>query len=437
MRKLVAGLLALLMCGVGFANGQHFVKPPGGDAASDVAPDPRRSFAPADPVDIPQPPDDYHQLPSDEHTGSHAEDFDEIEPKHGRVWFRGDYLLWFIQDPDLPPLVTTGPTTDASPGALDNPFTVLRFGAANTETHERHGGRFAIGYWFDPYHRCGVEVDGFFVGNRSIDFRQGVTAGNNVIARPFLNATSNQQDSSLVAFPGLVTGSVAIRAESSLHGIESNVVFTPWRSVDNHYFGLELLGGFRYVNLEESLVITENSQVVAPDILFSGNTIGVVDDFNMDNSFYGFQVGTRAMFRIRRLEVALIGKVAIGDSHQQATIRGATGVDTQPATINAGGLLAVASNSGRFTRDEFAVVPEAGAQVSFQICQNIKIYAGYTFIYWSSVLRPGDQVDLTVNPAMVPTSTTFLAGGPARPLFPGKSTDFWVQGANFGLKIVY
>src|SRR5262249_2446662 len=35
--------------------------------------------------------------------------------------FVGEYLLWWTKNARIPPLLTTGPTTDARPGALDQP----------------------------------------------------------------------------------------------------------------------------------------------------------------------------------------------------------------------------------------------------------------------------------------------------------------------------
>jgi Putative beta barrel porin-7 (BBP7) len=55
-------------------------------------------------------------------------------------------------------------------------------------------------------------------------------------------------------------------------------------------------------------------------------------------------------------------------------------------------------------------------------------------MYLSSVVRPGDQVDRTVNVANVPTSLAFgLPGGPASPAPQFVRTDFWAQGVTFGV----
>jgi hypothetical protein len=56
---------------------------------------------------------------------------------------------------------------------------------------------------------------------------------------------------------------------------------------------------------------------------------------------------------------------------------------------------------------------------------------GYSLIYWSRVVRPGDQIDLDVNPDYLPPATTPVTG-PARPRFVFRESDFWAQGLSVG-----
>ena len=92
----------------------------------------------------------------------------------------------------------------------------------------------------------------------------------------------------------------------------------------------------------------------------------------------------------------------------------------------------------RATRDAFAVVPEVGVNVGYQITESLRLFAGYSFIGWSDVARPGDQIDVGLNPNLIPTSATFGApGGPPRPALAVQRTDFWAQGVNFGVEWRY
>ena len=56
-----------------------------------------------------------------------------------------------------------------------------------------------------------------------------------------------------------------------------------------------------------------------------------------------------------------------------------------------------ATNSGSFTRNEFSVVPEIGINLGYNVTQNLRLFAGYNFLYWTNVLRVADQVDTTLN----------------------------------------
>jgi hypothetical protein len=244
----------------------------------------------------------------------------------------------------------------------------------------------------------------------------------------------------LVTFPGVMSGQVALDAPSFLQGAESNLSAA---LVRREHFRLEGLAGFRWLNLSEGLHITESSLVtLAPQFVglipFDGNTIRVIDNFDAHNHFYGSQIGTRAELQFKRWSLSLLTKVALGVSHEVVTVGGFTGIDTQPAKAVNAGLLAVSSNSGQFSRNTFAVVPEAGLDLGFRLTDRIRVFGAYSFLYWSNVARPGDQVDTTVNPNLVPTSTKFgAAGGPARPAFAFRSTDFFAHGVNLGLEFRY
>jgi hypothetical protein len=57
------------------------------------------------------------------------------------------------------------------------------------------------------------------------------------------------------------------------------------------------------------------------------------------------------------------------------------------------------------------------------------VSTGYTFIYFSQVARPGDQIDRNLN--LTQLGGAPLVGAPL-PQFPWVKTDFWAQGVNFG-----
>jgi hypothetical protein len=78
-------------------------------------------------------------------------------------------------------------------------------------------------------------------------------------------------------------------------------------------------------------------------------------------------------------------------------------------------------------------VPEAQLQVGYTLQSGVRLFAGYEAMYISNVVRPGDQIDTTVNftgnPVVTPGTVLTGAARPA-PQFNGSS--FWAQGFKLG-----
>jgi len=355
-----------------------------------------------------------------------------------RFWVSGEYLLWWIKNSHYPPLLTSGSATDALPGALGMPGTQVLFGG-DVDNQDRSGARVALGGWLDGDGRLGVEAGYFFLGTRSVGLTSGGSGvpGSAVTARPFFNLLTNAEDASLVSYPGLASGVVSASASSELQAGEANALLG---LCDGAHVRVELLAGLRYLRLDEKLGIQEDSQVSNTAAAFADDRIGVLDRFDTVNDFYGAQLGARAAFRYGRWEALLLAKVALGDVHESVTIGGSTAITTATGStsVSPGGLLALPTNSGTFHRDEFAVVPEAGIRVDCRLTRHLHAFVGYSFLYWSEVLRPGNQIDPRLNVNEVPTSKSFgAAGGPSRPAFSFNGTDFWAQGVSFGMEFRY
>ena len=140
------------------------------------------------------------------------------------------------------------------------------------------------------------------------------------------------------------------------------------------------------------------------------------------------------------MQVGVTAKLALGATQELVVIDGGTTL-SQPgaAPVTApGGVLAQTSNIGRYFRNEFAVVPEIGLKLGWQIRPHVAANVGYNFLYWSHVVRPGDQLDRTVNPSLAPTDQLFGNGlGANRPAFDFQSSSFWAQGLTVGLTFRY
>ena len=96
------------------------------------------------------------------------------------------------------------------------------------------------------------------------------------------------------------------------------------------------------------------------------------------------------------------------------------------------------TNSCTFRYDEFTAIPELGLKVSYHVNDRLRAFMGYDFIYWSDVVRPGNQINRNINVSHVPTSDLFNSGDDPRqpaPLF--HRSDFWAQGLAFGVELKY
>ncbi|MEM9825984.1 MAG: BBP7 family outer membrane beta-barrel protein [Planctomycetota bacterium] len=360
-------------------------------------------------------------------------------------WVSFEYLAWWQDGMSLPPLVTT--STD--PGVARNQAGVLGagptrvlFGGNDVLDDAFDGGRLRFGVWLDRCHTWGIGAEYFQLGSETDSF-SATSSGNPILARPFVNILNGGvEDSELVAFPGVISGNVGVRATSQLVG--GGFSIRRLQSCNEGCSGglfcgcaehvcsrSELLVGYRYLELEEGVTITEN--LVATD--GSNGRFDLFDSYETRNQFNGFDLGW--MYRRTRgfwtLDSTI--RLGIGNTRQRVRINGQTTI-TDPATTPTvqtlpGGLLAQRSNIGTYERDEFTVVPEWSLGLGYQLTDHLRATLGYNFIYWSNVVRPGQHISRDLNPNLLPPEADPLTGG-LRPQFAFDSTDYWVQGISVG-----
>jgi hypothetical protein len=337
--------------------------------------------------------------------------------------------MWTVKNGSTPPLVTQNLFPGALP-VIGVPGTQVV--AGGTQDYDiRSGGKFTVGFGLP----ClgvdfGLETTYFFLGDRS-HMAAFASPGTPSLGRPFvdvgpaLSGFANNANAELVALQGVVAGGVVVKTSSTLWGLEENfrqpICCGPNYKVD-------FLGGFRYLQLDESLVIAENLTALQG----GGGTFVVADRFHTRNDFYGASAGVEGEMNLRRWFVGGTFKLGMGDMHEVVNIDGST--FSSNSGLARGGLLTqVGSNIGRYTTDRFAILPEAGVKIGYNFTDHLRGYVGYDVIYVSNVVRPGDQVDVNVNPTLLPGNGP--RSGPLLPAFQMRTTDFWAQGANFGLEL--
>jgi hypothetical protein len=333
----------------------------------------------------------------------------------GVWWAQVEYLGWAVGGSALLPLLTSSPpgTPADRAGVLGNPGTVVLVGDDRLDNRLRSGSRLTSGFWLTPARTLGVEGSFFWLGDSTTGYHADVP-GTGILARPLDGPPSAE----LVAFPGTRAGSVAVVSASGVIGAEANVrtalTCGPGWRVDG-------MGGYRFLNLHESLAISERRADLA-----GGNEPGLVADvfdrFQTSNYFHGGQLGLVGEGRFGRVSLDAFGKVAFGAVFKTAEVSGSTRYVSSGSLpdIRTGGLLTGPSNLGRQTSESFVVAPEVGVRLGYSLTERMRFYTAYNFLYWSNVSRPGDQIDLT----------------PGRPLV-WEEGNVWVQGISGGLEVRY
>jgi hypothetical protein len=345
-----------------------------------------------------------------------------------RLYGEVAYMLTWISDGPTP-----GPLVVALPrgGVVGGPGTFVLNGGDKFNFDAFNGITATAGVWLDDHATYGIETSGFLLERQNLLFGTSASGGPNSplgLARPFVDATTGQVTPFPVAVQGALAGGVLTSATSRFWGADGDFVLNYRDSCQSR---IDLLAGFAYYDLRETLGINQSSVVLRGPFPGIGNNID--DFFDARNQFYGGQVGTRATYTLGRLSLTLVSKLALGVTHEVVDRIGATTTISPIGMTNrSGGLLVLPTNAGTETRDQFAVALPSSLQLGYQITQHLSAFVGYNVVYLSSVARPGDQVDLVVNTAGlgVPPGTPIV---PARPAGGVDSRSFWANSLTVGM----
>ncbi len=349
-----------------------------------------------------------------------------------------DTLIWWAKGNNVPALVSTSPdgTARADAGVLGRPGTQVLHGGESIDGNYRPGLRFVLGYWLDDCQTLGVDATWFSLGdgaNSGNYYAQSVGSPlSPILTRPFYNVLLGQQDSQLVAFPGVVEGDVQVATSSEMHSLALLLRRNVWQECGNR---LDVVGGYRYFRYREGLTIQERLNVTDPGgAVAVGTTFDIRDSFSTENDFHGGELGLSTVFQRDCWSLDVLTKIAIGNMHQNVNIEGSNVVapPNQTPLSGSGGFLALSTNMGGYNRNDFAVLPELNMNLRYCYSESLSLALGYSLLWITDVSRSGDQIDASVNVSQLPANGNSLIGDP-RPAPQLGSTTMWVQGINLGL----
>ena len=363
-----------------------------------------------------------------------------------RGWVAFDYLNWWISPgPIGVPLVTTGNPASPTGGAIGDPSTVVLFGNSNVNFGPLQGGRLSMGYWFDCEAKCGIEASAFLLATQRNTFIASSDAGGNpLLALPFFTP-GGVAGRTLISSPAVPqTGSVLVGMSTSLWGADVNAV---WNCYRDCACSIDLLAGFRYYNLHETLGLGANTAAdptatripFNADFFFTSkiNTLASgFDYFSTRNQFFGGQIGARAAWHDGPCSAEILGMLAMGRTARSLYANGASissttttiskfttagvrvsSITTATQTATVGGFYTNPNNIGTFDSCGFSVVPQVEFKLGYDVTRNLRVTIGYDAMYWTNVLRPGNQI------------SNVIGAGPLN-----NGSNVWVNGFNAGLQ---
>lgn len=371
------------------------------------------------------------------------------------TWLDADYLLWWFKPaPAGPALLTTGNLTDPTSlgsGILGQPGTSVLAGNSYLNTGPYSGFRIGGGF-MAPSGTIGGEGSFFYLAQEGVNenFSSDGT-GNPLLARPIVDARTGNETVLFVSAPNAFAGSFNVASSTEFFGADGNILL-PWARCAACYpdevgYYVTGLAGFSYLNLRDTLSMSQSSTVLTDGIGYfdslpvsPGSNISLVDNIRTLNQFYGGQIGLKAGINWWRFSLYGTTKLALGSMRETANLSGSTTgyVPALGTTMTVpGGLYVLSSNAGNHARNITAFAPQGTLNFAVEITSQIQLHVGYTIIWISDVAQPGNLIDRTVNQTQLPSAQTYNPSvpGPQHPGFTWSGTDFWAQGVNVGLSL--
>lgn len=358
-----------------------------------------------------------------------------------RMWVAINYLSLWSSGSWVGPLATTSPPGTGQNVAGVLPGADVLLGNTRLVNDQRDAGELRLGWWLIDGQFLGIEAHYWGTEEITNTFSASSTfvngQGGTILARPFINAQSGQQDAALLAFPNFqrgniffdLNGSLDVAATSQLQsaGLTGRHILLADFERNLRW---DLIGGYRFLQVDERLRFRDATSDPGGGLV-GPTTIESVDQFSTQNDFHLGELGVVLEAHRGRWTLDLTAKCGVGANHQRVRIQGdTTTTSLGTSTITPGGLFTQPTNIGTYRRDKLAVVPEGHARLGYELGRGWELFGGYRLLWISEVLRPSDQIDSAVNVSQIGGQLT----GPVRPTHSFLSSEMFVHGLDFGVE---
>lgn len=351
------------------------------------------------------------------------------EPEDLDRWrVRVDYLYWYLRELRVPPMLTFAP--EGGSGVIGEPGTIIARGDGRLRSrHHRYiGVRATVDLWVNQEEDRRFQVRGFFLERDSSYFTVKYDRVP-TLAVPYVDATTGRQQALIVQ--GVTPegerrhGGSVVYSRIEVFGEEGNYV---WGLYDSEASHLDVFVGGRFLQMRERLDQTASYRILPED----STLVGIEDHLQTFNRFYGVQAGLAGDLQFGRWSLLGRAAVALGGTEQLLRTKAGRVIHTPERRDTVGyGLRVLPGNTGRFHRGVFDVVTDVELGVGFDVTRHIRLCAGYSFLTWTRLLRPGDQLE-PINLSQVSPSGL---RGPLQPTIPFREDFFWAHGVNVGLEV--
>ena len=358
-----------------------------------------------------------------------------------KMWFTGGWALsWVSPAPFSSPLLTTSLPGDA--GLLGAPSTAVLVGQAHYGYGTINGFQFGSGAWFNEERTFGVDGSTVWNEQKSINVYNSSdgSLGSTPLYRPIFDPVTQSETSVPVALPGVLAGDFLLYQKFNMVNGDSNLMMNVYRDDVRSW---TVMLGYRLIYLDEQLYMTQDSFGLVDGALSylgtslpAGNALLMVDRIETENRLYLGQLGARWERHAGPLDIGVTYKFGFGWADERTFLSGSTTLNP-PNPAVAGGILVQPSQPYRNYNEKFVVVPDLGINASIRLIRRLRATFEYHATYISSVARPGDFIDRTVQLSQAPSQPGYTGVLGVRPAYHTNDNSFFSQTIMAGLTWQY